>query len=878
MKLIINFSSTIFLLFTTSISAYTFSDHISPNFTASYLQFIANTGTFLLSRNKTFKAAIFNPGNQQTSFYLCIIHAASNTVIWSANRDAPISDSDTVKLTVEGITIFDKNGNSKWSTPPLKSQVQKLSLTEMGNLVLLDQSNGSLWESFQHPTDTIVIGQRLSVGASLSSASSNSNLSTGNYKLTITSSDAILQWHGQTYWKISMDSKAYKNSNDDVEYMAVNTTGFYLFGHNEQVHVYQVGLSVANFRVAKLASDGQFTISSFSGTNLKQEFVGPDDGCQIPLACGRIGLCNDNSLSSSSTSSSSPVCACPSNFHVASGNLRGCVPNDVSRTLPLACSSLTNNNHSQSNSSVVSFLNIGYGVKYFGNIYSDPIMFGVSLSDCQGHCSSNCSCLGILYRNSSGSCYMIENELGSISNGGEGDMLGLIKVNIGHDIDNEQNSQKDGFPVIAAVLLPIVGIIFLLALVFFLMWRKFTKSKKQEVKLGKQISISQHSSWDLDQDAFYIPGLPTRFEYEELEVATDNFKTLIGSGAFGVVYKGVLPDKTIVAVKKIINIGIQGRKDFFAEIAVIGNIHHVNLVRLKGFCAQRGHRMLVYEYMNRGSLDRNLFGGHPVLEWQERCDVALGTARGLAYLHSGCEQKIIHCDIKPENILLHDQFQAKISDFGLSKLLSPEQSGLFTTMRGTRGYLAPEWLTNSAISEKTDVYSFGMVLLELVSGRKNCSFKSRSHSIDDDHNNSSGNNGNSSNSSTTGLVYFPLYALEMHEQKSYMDLADPRLEGRVTIDEVEKLVRIALCCVHEDPSLRPNMVTVVGMLEGGTPLPQPRMESLNFLRFYGRRFSEASVIAEENEYGSVRIQQPRDSTRFVSGFSYISSQQISGPR
>lgn len=878
MKLIINFSSTIFLLFTTSISAYTFSDHISPNFTASYLQFIANTGTFLLSRNKTFKAAIFNPGNQQTNFYLCIIHAASNTVIWSANRDAPISDSDKVKLTVEGITIFDENGNSKWSTPPLKSQVQKLSLTEMGNLVLLDQSNDSLWESFQHPTDTIVIGQRLSVGASLSSASSNSNLSTGNYKLTITSSDAILQWYGQTYWKISMDSKAYKNSNDDVEYMAVNTTGFYLFGHNEQVHVYQVGLSVANFRVAKLASDGQFTISSFSGTNLKQEFVGPDDGCQIPLACGRIGLCNDNSLSSSSSSSSSPVCSCPSNFHVASGNLGGCVPNDASRTLPLACSSSTNNNHNQSNSSVISFLNLGYGVEYFGNIYSDPIMFGVNLSDCQGHCSSNCSCLGILYKNSSGSCHMIENELGSISNGGEGDMLGLIKVNLRHDIDNEQNSQKDGFPVIAAVLLPIGGMLFLSALVFFLIWRKCTKSKKQEVKLGKQISISQHSSGDLDQDAFYIPGLPTRFDYEELEVATDNFKTLIGSGAFGVVYKGVLPDKTIVAVKKIINIGIQGRKDFFAEIAVIGNIHHVNLVRLKGFCAQRGHRMLVYEYMNRGSLDRNLFGGHPVLEWQERCDVALGTARGLAYLHSGCEQKIIHCDIKPENILLHDQFQAKISDFGLSKLLSPEQSGLFTTMRGTRGYLAPEWLTNSAISEKTDVYSFGMVLLELVSGRKNCSFKSRSHSIDDDHNNSSGNNGNSSNSSTTGLVYFPLYALEMHEQKNYMDLADPRLEGRVTIDEVEKLVRIALCCVHEDPSLRPNMVTVVGMLEGGTPLPQPRMESLNFLRFYGRRFSEASVIAEENEHGSVRIQQPRDSTRFISEFSYISSQQISGPR
>ncbi|PNX86573.1 G-type lectin S-receptor-like serine/threonine-protein kinase, partial [Trifolium pratense] len=219
--------SLIFLLFTTStsVSGKIFSDHISPDFTASYLTGDGNTGTFLVSRNNTFKAAIFNPDKQQTSFfYLCIIHSASNTIIWSANRDAPISNSDIVKLTGEGITIFDKNGNSKWSTPTLKSQVKKLSLTEMGNLVLLDQFNHSLWESFQHPTDTIVIGQRLSVGSSLSSASSSSNFSTGNYNLTITSSDAILQWFGQTYWKLSVDSKAYRISHDDIQYMTVNTT------------------------------------------------------------------------------------------------------------------------------------------------------------------------------------------------------------------------------------------------------------------------------------------------------------------------------------------------------------------------------------------------------------------------------------------------------------------------------------------------------------------------------------------------------------------------------------------------------------------------------------------------------------------------------
>ena len=170
---------------------------------------------------------------------------------------------------------------------------------------------------------------------------------------------------------------------------------------------------------------------------------------------------------------------------------------------------------------------------------------------------------------------------------------------------------------------------------------------------------------------------------------------------------------------------------------------------------------------------------------------------------------------------------------------------------------------------KSDVYSFEMVLLELVSGRKNCSLQSQSHSIEDSR--SSG--GHFSSSSGSGLVYYPLFALEMHEQGKYLELADPRLEGRVTREEVEKLVRVALCCVYEEPAHRPNMISIVGMLEGGIPLGQPRTESLNFLRFYGRRFTEASTVMDPN--GSLSYLQANS---LQTGFSYISSQQISGPR
>ncbi|GMH17420.1 hypothetical protein Nepgr_019261 [Nepenthes gracilis] len=477
---------------------------------------------------------------------------------------------------------------------------------------------------------------------------------------------------------------------------------------------------------------------------------------------------------------------------------------------------------------------------------------------------------------------MLWNPLGSIMSSGGYDRLGFIKTVVrsyptGTSTGGESSSsRKMRLSRIVALLVVPFAVLLVLAALGVLWWKRWKDSR---VGLEKSWSQSSPSSGEIE--AFSIPGLPVRFHYEELKAATDNFETQIGSGGFGIVYRGTLSDGSIVAVKKITNLSVHGKREFYTEIAVIGNIHHVNLVRLKGFCAHGSERLLVFEYMNRGSLDRTLFGSGPVLEWQERFDIALGTARGLSYLHCGCELKIIHCDVKPENILLQDHFQPKISDFGLSKLLSPEQSSHFTTMRGTRGYLAPEWLTSSAISEKTDVYSFGMVLLEIVSGRKNCSFQTRSRSRDDENSNA---NNASSFSSGPERIYFPMFALEMHERGRHLELADARLEGRVTAEEVEKLVRIALCCVHEEPLLRPSMMTVVGMLEGRIPLGQPRSESLNFLRFYGRRFTEASTIEEGNAridlllYGQANAMHTSTTCDSRNSISHFSSQQISGPR
>jgi hypothetical protein len=461
------------------------------------------------------------------------------------------------------------------------------------------------------------------------------------------------------------------------------------------------------------------------------------------------------------------------------------------------------------------------------------------VSSCQTLCSGNCSCLGYFYVDSSSSCYLVQHRFGSLisaksSTGSGSDRLGYIKV-LQRSQSSSKSSSSNRTPV--AILLPTIVAFVLIVVVSGVALNSWRKEKRRasrtralQLRRHRSPSDSTHLVREIEDDGgddIVIPGPPTRFTHAEIEDMTNGFQVKVGAGGFGAVYKGQLPDGALVAVKKIEGVGVQGKREFCTEIAVIGN---VNLVRLRGFCAEGQRRLLVYEYMDRGSLDRSLFSrptGSPLLEWKERVDVAVGSARGLAYLHFGCDQRIIHCDVKPENILLADGGLVKIADFGLAKLLTPEQSGLFTTMRGTRGYLAPEWLSNAPITDRTDVYSFGMVLLELVRGRKN-----RSERISDGE--ASGSLNGATGSASSRSDYFPLTALEGYEAGQYAELADPRLEGRVVVKEVERLVKVALCCLHEDPHLRPSMTVVAGMLEGAMELWEPRVHFLSFLRLYGQ--------------------------------------------
>uniref|UniRef100_A0A0A8Y4B5 non-specific serine/threonine protein kinase n=1 Tax=Arundo donax TaxID=35708 RepID=A0A0A8Y4B5_ARUDO len=285
------------------------------------------------------------------------------------------------------------------------------------------------------------------------------------------------------------------------------------------------------------------------------------------------------------------------------------------------------------------------------------------------------------------------------------------------------------------------------------------------------------------------------FTYRELRETTGKFKEEIGRGGSGIVYRGVLEDKRVVAVKKLTNFS-HSEEELWAEMSIIGRINHMNLVRMWGFCSEGQHKLLVYEYVENESLDRYLFGNvssERLIAWSQRFKIALGTARGLAYLHHECLEWVIHCDVKPENILLTRDFEAKIADFGLAKLSKRDSSSFnLTHMRGTMGYMAPEWALNLPINAKVDVYSYGVVLLEIVTGSQISS-------------------GIIVDGKDVELRQFVQVIKQFLESGDAKDIVDHRLNGHFNSEQATVMLKVAIACLEERNS-RPTMNEIVKAL------------------------------------------------------------------
>ncbi|XP_052177422.1 probable leucine-rich repeat receptor-like serine/threonine-protein kinase At3g14840 [Diospyros lotus] len=349
----------------------------------------------------------------------------------------------------------------------------------------------------------------------------------------------------------------------------------------------------------------------------------------------------------------------------------------------------------------------------------------------------------------------------------------------------------------------------------------------------------------MDEDLKGLDLQTGSFTLRQIKAATNNFDAAnkIGEGGFGSVYKGLLVDGTIIAVKQLSSKSKQGNREFVNEIGMVSALEHPHLVKLYGCCIAGSQLLLVYEYMENNSLARALFGPEEFqlkLDWHTRYKICIGIARGLAFLHEESRLKIVHRDIKATNVLLDKNLNPKISDFGLAKLDEEDNTHISTRIAGTYGYMAPEYAMHGYLTDKADVYSFGIVALEIVSGRSNTSFRTKE--------------------SCSNLLD---RTLELKAEGRLMELVDPKLGSAFNRDEAMVMINVALLCTNATASVRPAMSSVVSMLEGRTVVKEPLSdgtESHDQVKFKGKmdewKHIQETKMTEDSQIQSMSIDGP----------------------
>jgi hypothetical protein len=693
-------------------------------------------------------------------------------VVWSANRARPVRENATLELTYDGnLVLRDADGSLVWSSGSSGRSVGGMEITEIGNLVLSDPNNATVWQSFGHPTDALVPGQTLLEGMKIVANTSATNWTENQLYMMTVLPDGLFAYVGSTppqpYYSISVSKN--KTGNDPTKVTFTNGTLSVSVQSDQPNSVTYIPLPAArSTQYMRLESDGHLRLYEWSDAETKWAVVSdviklfPRD-CAFPTVCGEYGLCTGGQ------------CACPLQNNSSSSYFKpvdqrkpnlGCAP-----LTPISCLEIQDHQ----------LLTLA-DVSYFDT--SHTVVNATNGEDCKQACLKNCSCSAVMFQyshnDSDGTCLWVTKvfSLQPI----DPDIVhynssAYLKVQLSPSrSDSNANKRKEKKVMLGATLGAIAGFVLLvIAVTLFL----YVRRKRKHQELDEEL--------DFDQ----LPGMTMRYSFENLKECTGDFRKKLGEGGFGTVFEGKIGEER-VAVKRLEG-ARQGKKEFFAEVETIGSIEHINLVRLIGFCAEKSERLLVYEYMPRGSLDRWIYYRHnnAPLDWCTRYRIILDIAKGLCYLHEECRRIIAHLDIKPQNILLDDNFNAKVADFGLSKLIDRDQSKVMTMMRVTPGYLAPEWLT-SQITEKVDVYSFGVVVMEVVCGRKNIDISLPEESVQ--------------------LIKL---LREKAQNDQLIELIDKHSDDMALHqDEAVQMMKLAMWCLQNESSRRPSMSSVVKVLEG----------------------------------------------------------------
>lgn len=715
------------------------------------------------------------------------------SIVWFANGDTPVQAGAKLELTSDGqLSLTDQTGNEVWN--PGASRASYAALLDTGNLILSSSiSSSPLWQSFDHPTDTLLPGQVLTPGLSLFSRLMESNFSRGRFSLAAqTDGNLVLYpvaWPDKNYYEAYWATNTMGSGNDSRLVFDESGDLNYTLTNGTQINIAPISNYLIEdfYRRATLDFDGVFTVYIYpkkesgkasSGGKWTAVFNIPSDVCRRVLTTIGSGACGFNSYCVLDANKR-PDCLCPPkySFMDPAMKFKGCKPDFEEQSCELEESDLF----------VLETL-AGFNwpegdAEHYANVDADK---------CRSLCLSDCLCAVAVF--GPAGCWKKKLPL---SNGMTDDTGGEVFFKVRKDntsyprtpgtvIAVERNNRST-LILVESLLLGSSGLLNLILITAIFALVYCCHNKRVKTTLGQNTSML---------------GLNLRFfPYKELEEATDGFGEELGSGSFGTVYKGLLPalgSRTEIAVKKLHRLYEDSEKEFGNEVGSIGQTSHKNLVRLLGFCNEGTHRILVYEYMSNGSLTSYLFRSERP-RWNKRVQIAMGIARGLAYLHDECSTQIIHCDIKPQNILLDEYFTARISDFGLAKLLRTDQSRTSTGIRGTRGYVAPEWFRNTAITAKVDVYSFGVMLLEIICCRKNLELEAG----DEDR---------------AVLIY---WAYDCYREGNLDLLVGDDEEAMAEMRMVETFVMVAIWCIQEEPSLRPSMKKVIQMLEGAVVVSVP---------------------------------------------------------
>ncbi|XP_021288818.1 G-type lectin S-receptor-like serine/threonine-protein kinase At2g19130 [Herrania umbratica] len=727
----------------------------------------------ITSENGWFELGFFKPGNS-SHFYVGIWYKKlpGQTVVWVANRDIPLLDPSTSKLQLSekgNLVLCNRSEIPLWSAESSANSINSTVavLEDSGNLVLRNSSNASViqWQSFDHPTDTWLPGAKLGInkmtkkGNTYISWSNSNDPATGPFSLGLdpngTSTYFILQ-NGKRHWTCGMWLERVSSFSTDTVTSEYSTVS-YESTEKENFYSYSVTNSSIPVRYVMDIS-GQLQQLVWQDDSMKwlSIWAKPKDQCEIYAFCGAYGACNQFS--------SRTRCKCLDGFEPKipgqwnSGNYsHGCT-----RRTPLQC-----NKGEKDGFQVISNIRIPAN--------DVPLTNAKSLEECKSACLRDCSCTACTFH---GNCSIWREDLLNIQYLSFGDYLGRdlylrLPMTELPALKCKTRGRIEWFTINAAA-----AIVISIAI------------------LGLLVSMCRRKIFS---DTKPIHDVLILFKFSDLKSATKNFSEKLGEGGFGSVFKGTLPNSVAIAVKSLKCLD-QEEKQFRTELSTIGTIHHVNLVRLLGFSVKGKKRFLVYECMPNGSLDSHLFyKDSKILDWKTRYHIALGIARGLAYLHDKCRECIIHCDIKPENILLDADYNPILSDFGLAKLLGRDFSRVLTTMKGTRGYLAPEMISGDPITPKSDVFSYGMLLLEIISGRRNWEIR-----LDGPD------------------AYFPACAANsVSNGGDVLSLLDSKLQGNANAKEVIRTCRVACWCIQDEEERRPSMGNVVQIFEGVQEVNMP---------------------------------------------------------